>query len=201
MTLLLTHLSTTHKRSRVFVFLRNHKNTRKWQICDTREEQHTSLKTVSWLSFSNNSASAVIWCTASKSTCCSELHEVPADEHSEANSAEETLRGTKTFKWHLSCTRSPWRLSVLKAIEQRSPTFFKLRATVLLRYQLMRKDTSLIHTSGKNALFTFNYVTIKAIHECEDTDHVNATFRTGPRGTHAGDLVPAGTILVTLEIQ
>jgi len=35
-------------------------------------------------------------------------------------------------------------------------------------------------------------------------DHVNLTFRTGPRATYmvlAGDLVPAGTTLVTPEYK
>jgi len=36
--------------------------------------------------------------------------------------------------------------------------------------------------------------------KCEDIDHANVIFRTGPRATYmvlAGDLVPAGTTLVT----
>jgi len=38
------------------------------------------------------------------------------------------------------------------------------------------------------------------IHQCEDTDHVYAVVRKRPRATHmvrTGDLVPAGTMLVT----
>ena len=41
---------------------------------------------------------------------------------------------------------------------------------------------------------------IKYIHQSGDTDHVYAIVRTGPRATNvvrAGDLVPAGTMLVT----
>ena len=36
--------------------------------------------------------------------------------------------------------------------------------------------------------------------KCEDNDHANVVFRTGPRATYmflAGDLVPAATTLVT----
>jgi len=47
-------------------------------------------------------------------------------------------------------------------------------------------------------------IKIKDIHQCEDTDHVYAIVRTGPRATHVvrvGDLVPAGTMLVTPVIE
>jgi len=43
-------------------------------------------------------------------------------------------------------------------------------------------------------------IKIKDIHQCEDANHVYAIVRTGPRATYvvrAGDLVPAGTMLVT----
>ena len=43
-------------------------------------------------------------------------------------------------------------------------------------------------------------VKIKDIYQCEDTDRVYASVRTGPWATHevrTGDLVPAGTMLVT----
>jgi len=43
-------------------------------------------------------------------------------------------------------------------------------------------------------------IKIDNIHQCEDTDHVYAIVRTSPRATHvvrAGDLAPAGTMLVT----
>jgi len=43
-------------------------------------------------------------------------------------------------------------------------------------------------------------IKIKDICQCEDTDHVYAAVRTGPWATHmvrTGDLVPAGTMLVT----
>jgi len=46
-------------------------------------------------------------------------------------------------------------------------------------------------------------IKIKDIHQCEDTAHVYAIVRTGPRATHivrAGDLVSAGTMLVTSDI-
>jgi len=45
----------------------------------------------------------------------------------------------------------------------------------------------------------FSFI-IKNIHQPEDTDHVYVIFRTSPRATHmfhAGNLVPAGTTLVT----
>ena len=60
----------------------------------------------------------------------------------------------------------------------------------------MRRATSLIHTSEKKfAQFIFHYLTIGG-----DIDHANVIFRTDPRATYmvlAGDLVPAGTTLVT----
>jgi len=43
-------------------------------------------------------------------------------------------------------------------------------------------------------------IKIKDIYQCEDTDHVCAIVRTGPGAIHvvrAGDLAPAGTMLVT----
>ena len=46
-------------------------------------------------------------------------------------------------------------------------------------------------------------IKIKDIYQCEDTDHVYAVVRTGPWATHmvhTGDLVPAGTMLVTLGL-
>jgi len=46
-----------------------------------------------------------------------------------------------------------------------------------------------------------NYVItnkIKNIRHCEDTNHVTAIVRTGPRATH---MVRAGTMLVTPELQ
>ena len=64
------------------------------------------------------------------------------------------------------------------------------------------------HTSEiKIAKFVFNFVIIhknKDIHPCENTDHVYAIVRTSPQATNdvrAGDLVPAGTILVTPAIR
>jgi len=47
-------------------------------------------------------------------------------------------------------------------------------------------------------------IKIKRIHKCEDTDHVYAFVKTGPRATHlvrTGDLVPTGTMLVTLILN
>jgi len=44
----------------------------------------------------------------------------------------------------------------------------------------------------------------KDIRQCEDTDHVHAVVRTGPWATHmvrTGDLVPAGTMLVTPGVE
>jgi len=40
--------------------------------------------------------------------------------------------------------------------------------------------------------------------KCEHIDHPNVIFRRGPRSTHvvlAGDLVPAGTTLVTPDLM
>jgi len=69
----------------------------------------------------------------------------------------------------------------------------------------MRRATSLIHTSEITHFdqFIFNVFVINKtnhIHLCEDTDHVDTIIRTDPRATHVvatGDLVPAGTMLVT----
>jgi len=39
---------------------------------------------------------------------------------------------------------------------------------------------------------------------CDDTRHLNAIFKTGPRATNvvlAGDLVPAGAVLVTPALE
>jgi len=47
-------------------------------------------------------------------------------------------------------------------------------------------------------------IIIKDIHPCQDIEHVYAIVRTGPRATHvlrAGDLVPAGTMLVMPDID
>jgi len=47
-------------------------------------------------------------------------------------------------------------------------------------------------------------IKIKDIHQCEDTDHIDAFVRTGPRSTHvvrAGDLAPAGTTLLTPDLE
>ena len=47
-------------------------------------------------------------------------------------------------------------------------------------------------------------IKIKDIHQCQDTKHVYAIVRTSPRATHvvrAGDLVPAGTMMVTLALD
>jgi len=47
-------------------------------------------------------------------------------------------------------------------------------------------------------------IKIKDIYQCEDTDHVYAIARTGPRATHvvcAGGLAPAGTMLVTPDFE
>jgi len=45
---------------------------------------------------------------------------------------------------------------------------------------------------------------MKDIHQCENTDHVYANYRTDPRATcvvRVGDLVPAGTMLVIPGFQ
>ena len=68
----------------------------------------------------------------------------------------------------------------------------------------MREATNLIYTSEINKIiqFIFNYFIINRINDinlCEDNDHVNYIFRKGPQTihvVHAGDLLPAGTMLV-----
>ena len=62
-----------------------------------------------------------------------------------------------------------------------------------------------MHTSEiKIAQFIFNNFSIDICKtKCEEIDHVNVIFRTGPRATYmvlAGDLVPAGTGLVALPL-
>jgi len=64
----------------------------------------------------------------------------------------------------------------------------------------MRRATNLIHTSEtQTARFTFNYFSTD-IRKCEGIDHANVIFKTGPQVTYmvlAGDLLPAGTALLT----
>ena len=84
-------------------------------------------------------------------------------------------------------------------VMQGSPTFLKLRATscvpincegLLVWYTLLKY---------KFCSIDFNYFIIHN-RECEDIDHGNVIFRTGPRATYlvlAGDLVSADTTLVT----
>ena len=85
--------------------------------------------------------------------------------------------------------------SEIEWLQQGSPTFLKLRATssVPINANGYYFDA---HFWNKNfAQFTFNYLSV---------DHANDIFRTGPRVTYmvlAGDLVPAGTTLVTPGLQ
>ena len=68
-------------------------------------------------------------------------------------------------------------------------------------YRLMRKATSVIHTSETKSLLNLPIILVLIyVNQSEDIDHANVIFRTGPRVTYvvlAGDLVPAGTMLVT----
>jgi len=61
-----------------------------------------------------------------------------------------------------------------------------------------------MHTSEIKKLVQFTYyVIINYVNLCDDTHHLNATFKIGPRSTSvvlAGDLVPAGTVLVTTAL-
>ena len=83
---------------------------------------------------------------------------------------------------------------------QGSPTFWNWQ--VRLGYRLMRRATSLMQTSEirdlLNSPLIMLLLIIDDIHLCEDNDHVDAIFKTGPtRATHvvlAGDLVPGGTM-------
>jgi len=65
----------------------------------------------------------------------------------------------------------------------------------------MRKAASLIRTSEIKILLNLPAnILVLIFVKCEDTDHANVLFRTGPRATYvvlAGDLVPAGPALVT----
>jgi len=73
-------------------------------------------------------------------------------------------------------------------------------------YRLMRRATSLVHSSEIKILLNLSLIMlllikINNIHLCEDTFHVAAILRTTPQATHvvrAGDLLPVGTMLVTL---
>ena len=59
----------------------------------------------------------------------------------------------------------------------------------------------MIHTSEIKNFVQFAYhVIINDVNICDDTHHLNAILKTGPRATNvvlAGDLVPAGTVLAT----
>ena len=65
----------------------------------------------------------------------------------------------------------------------------------------MRRATNLIQTYKIKILLNLPSVILVLIFlKCEDIDHANIIFRTGPRATYmvlAGDSVPAGTTLVT----
>jgi len=68
----------------------------------------------------------------------------------------------------------------------------------------MQRVTHLMHTFEIKILFDLPLImlllTIKNIHLCEDSDHVNAMFSTDTQLTHmvfTVDLVPVGTIFVT----
>lgn len=94
-----------------------------------------------------------------------------------------TLQSEKTAK--KTATEKQQSGIVLEGLHQRSSTSLKPRATPWVP----------INTKGR-----FNCV-VNDIHLCENADHVNATFRTGPRATHmviAGDLVPAGPCCLPL---
>jgi len=62
----------------------------------------------------------------------------------------------------------------------------------------MRRATSLIHTSEIKILLNLPSITLVLIFvKCEDIDHADVIFRTGPRAAYmvlASDLVPAGTM-------
>ena len=69
-------------------------------------------------------------------------------------------------------------------------------------YRLMRRITSLIHTSEIKILLNLLSIILVLI-LCSDIDHANVIFRTSPRATCmviAGDLVPAGTTLVMTPV-
>jgi len=72
---------------------------------------------------------------------------------------------------------------------------------LLLVYRLMRRATSFIHTSEIKILFSLlSIIFILIFINVKTFDHANVIFRTSPRTTYmalAGDLVPAGTTLVT----
>jgi len=83
---------------------------------------------------------------------------------------------------------------------QGSPTFITFKWELLLGYQLTLRATNLIHASEikKFAQFTFKLSFIN-VNLWDDTHHFNVIFKNGPRVTYvvlAGDLVPAGTVLV-----
>lgn len=95
------------------------------------------------------------------------------------------------------------RSTVVSLTSLESPNFLKLRATFWVSINVKGYQLD-IHFWNKNfAELVFNYVIINKINDinlCENTDDVNIVFRTGPQATHlvcAGNLVPAGTMLVT----
>ena len=101
---------------------------------------------------------------------------------------------------------------VCKCLNQGSPPFLKNQGSPFTNgFETENHFLAQIHAKGcQFATHTFEIKTwliclqsltkIKDIHQCKDTDHVYAVVRTRPWATHvvrAGDLAPAGTMLVT----
>ena len=91
------------------------------------------------------------------------------------------------------------KCSIWQSLHQGSPTFMQLRATSW--DQLTLRAAIVCYTLLKWNLVQFTYyVIINDVNLCDDTHHLNAILKTGPRVTNVvlgGDLVPAGTVLMT----
>jgi len=96
----------------------------------------------------------------------------------------------------ISCSRAIFQS---KYSGHHSPTFPKLRA-ISWRPIDAKGYQSFIHTSEINIGSIYLCYHLNDLHLSEDANNVNAIFGTDTRATHvvlAGDLVPAGTTLVT----
>jgi len=122
----------------------------------------------------------------------------------QAGLGSHTVRsGTAAFKTLRYRSRVPVCISKAITVKQARKPFWNCE--LLLVFRLMRRATNLIqvcitHFWNKNfTQFTLHYFIIG-----EDIDHADVIFRTGPRATYmvlAGDLVPAGTTLVTPAVK
>jgi len=97
-------------------------------------------------------------------------------------------------------------MELFQGLDQGSPTSLKLRATSCVPINAKDNyiDTHIWNETFAQFTFNKNFAQFKIILvlifvNCEDTDHGNVIFRTGPAGNlhgSCGERVPAGTTLV-----